>query len=110
MPEKFSGLPTDVVTLGNEDAAFLLGSGGSTKRKVARVAGCHLELMDHGENPDEHALEITGDDAAHSATRRRSSSSTRSLKLRVLSGRTSHGAAGAASSPSYGQSSSSAVL
>jgi hypothetical protein len=64
VPEKFSGLPTDVVTLGNEDAAFLLGSGGSTKRKVARVAGCHLELMDHGENPNEHALEITGDDAA----------------------------------------------
>lgn len=35
-----------------DDAAFILGRGGSTKRKIARVAGCDVEL-------DENALNIT---------------------------------------------------
>ena len=54
--------------IGSEDAAFLVGAGGSTKRKVARVANCRFELLD--EEGGGHRLEITGDDA--SRKRRRS--------------------------------------
>lgn len=41
------------------DAAFVLGRGGSTKRKIARVAGCEIDL-------DETSCELTlrGDEAA----------------------------------------------
>ena len=48
--------------IGSEDAAFLVGAGGSTKRKVARVANCRFELLD--EEGGGHRLEITGDDAS----------------------------------------------
>ena len=43
---------TKVIEVDKDDAAFVLGRGGSTKRKIARVAGCEIEL-------DEHALTIT---------------------------------------------------
>lgn len=32
--------------IGAEDAAFLVGTGGKTKDKVARVAGARLDLLD----------------------------------------------------------------
>ncbi|KAK7254105.1 glutathione-disulfide reductase [Aureococcus anophagefferens] len=41
-----------VIEVDKDDAAFVLGRGGSTKRKIARVAGAEIEL-------DEHALTIT---------------------------------------------------
>mmetsp|Transcript_34329 Transcript_34329/g.78325 ORF Transcript_34329/g.78325 Transcript_34329/m.78325 type:complete len:401 (-) Transcript_34329:451-1653(-) len=34
--------------LGSDDVAFVLGRGGSTKQKIARVAGARLELDDNG--------------------------------------------------------------
>ena len=43
---------TDVMDIDKEDAAFVLGRGGSTKRKIARVSATDIEL-------DEHALTIT---------------------------------------------------
>ena len=43
---------TKVIEVDKDDAAFVLGRGGSTKRKIARVAGAEIEL-------DEHALTIT---------------------------------------------------
>ena len=42
----------EVMDIEKEDAAFVLGRGGSTKRKIARVCGAELEL-------DEHNLTIT---------------------------------------------------
>ena len=44
-----------------EDAAFLLGAGGSTKRKVARAAGARLELDDDADG--KHVLTVSGSDA-----------------------------------------------
>eukprot|EP00629_Pelagomonadales_sp_RCC1024_P015245 CAMPEP_0119296214 /NCGR_PEP_ID=MMETSP1329-20130426/50459_1 /TAXON_ID=114041 /ORGANISM="Genus nov. species nov., Strain RCC1024" /LENGTH=352 /DNA_ID=CAMNT_0007297147 /DNA_START=107 /DNA_END=1162 /DNA_ORIENTATION=- len=41
-----------VIEVSNDDAAFILGRGGSTKRKIARVSGAEIDL-------DEHALTIT---------------------------------------------------
>ena len=41
-----------VIEVDKDDAAFVLGRGGSTKRKIARVSGAEIEL-------DEHALTIT---------------------------------------------------
>jgi hypothetical protein len=45
-----------------EDAAFLLGAGGSTKRKVARAAGARLELDDDADG--KHVLTVSGPDAS----------------------------------------------
>ena len=39
--------------ISNEDAAFVLGRGGGTKRKIERVSGARLDLEDK-------ALEVTG--------------------------------------------------
>jgi hypothetical protein len=46
------GRLTKVVDIAKDDAAFVLGRGGATKRKIARVSGADIEL-------DEHALTIT---------------------------------------------------
>lgn len=43
---------TRVIDVDKDDAAFILGRGGATKRKVARVAESEIEL-------DEHTLTIT---------------------------------------------------
>ena len=43
---------TKVIDIAKDDAAFVLGRGGATKRKVARVSGTEIEL-------DEHSLTIT---------------------------------------------------
>ena len=43
---------TKVIDIATDDAAFVLGRGGATKRKIARVSGANIEL-------DEHALTIT---------------------------------------------------
>ena len=48
--------------MAGEDAAFLLGAGGSTKRKVARAAGARLELDDDADGL--HVLTVSGPDAA----------------------------------------------
>ena len=37
----------EVMDIEKEDAAFVLGRGGSTKRKIARVCGAELELDEH---------------------------------------------------------------
>ena len=47
--------------IGAEDAAFLVGTGGKTKDKVARVAGARLDLLD-ADVPGKHRLEIFGKD------------------------------------------------
>ena len=47
--------------MAGEDAAFLLGAGGSTKRKVARAAGARLELDDDADG--KHVLTVSGSDA-----------------------------------------------
>jgi len=52
------------MTMGGEDAAFLLGAGGSTKRKVARAAGARLDLDDDKETSGRHVLTVSGSDAA----------------------------------------------
>ena len=54
--------PTDTMTMAGEDAAFLLGAGGSTKRKVARAAGARLELDDDADG--KHVLTVSGPDAS----------------------------------------------
>ena len=54
--------PTDTMTMAGEDAAFLLGAGGSTKRKVARAAGARLELDDDADGL--HVLTVSGPDAS----------------------------------------------
>ena len=46
--------------IGAEDAAFLVGTGGKTKDKVARVAGARLDLLDADDG--KHRLEIFGKD------------------------------------------------
>ena len=43
---------TKVIDIATDDAAFVLGRGGATKRKIARVSGANIEL-------DEHSLTIT---------------------------------------------------
>ncbi|KAJ8599725.1 hypothetical protein CTAYLR_010213 [Chrysophaeum taylorii] len=43
---------TRTLTVDKDDAAFVLGRGGTTKRKIARVSGSEIEL-------DENALSIT---------------------------------------------------
>jgi hypothetical protein len=50
------------MTIGSEDAAFLVGTGGATKAKVARVSGARLDLND--EAGGSHRLEITGSQLA----------------------------------------------
>lgn len=35
------------ITLKDADAAFILGKGGKTKEKIARVAGAHLSYIDN---------------------------------------------------------------
>ena len=50
------------MTIGSEDAAFLVGTGGATKAKVARVSGARLDLND--EAGGSHCLEITGSTVA----------------------------------------------
>ena len=47
-----NGRLTKVIDIAKDDAAFVLGRGGATKRKIARVSGADIEL-------DEHALTIT---------------------------------------------------
>lgn len=43
---------TETMKVNNDDAAFVLGRGGATKRKIARVSGAEIDL-------DEHTLTIT---------------------------------------------------
>jgi len=59
---RFNNGPTDTMTMTGEDAAFLLGAGGSTKRKVARAAGARLELDDDADG--KHVLTVSGPDAS----------------------------------------------
>jgi hypothetical protein len=53
---------TEAMTIGGEDAAFLVGTGGVTKAKVARVSGARLDLNDEADGS--HRLEISGPQAA----------------------------------------------
>jgi len=48
----------DVLKITNEDAAFILGKGGRTKEKIARVSGADLDLFEHS-----LTLEIRGSEA-----------------------------------------------
>jgi len=42
--------------IGKDDAAFVLGKNGSTKKKIARVCGADLDLNEH-----DLVLEIFGE-------------------------------------------------
>ncbi|KEP62404.1 UNVERIFIED_CONTAM: hypothetical protein HHA_209210 [Hammondia hammondi] len=46
---------TYFIKVTNEDAAFIIGRGGSTKKKIAGVSGCRVELEDNGLR-----LDVTG--------------------------------------------------
>ena len=52
MPDAREDVTT--VNISKEDAAFLIGKGGRTKRKLIRVSGCDLDLV------NETTLAITG--------------------------------------------------
>ena len=59
----------DVLKITNEDAAFVLGKGGATKRKIARVSGAKLEIHDlksagASSEMEGAEIEITGTPAA----------------------------------------------
>merc|ERR1719329_720945 len=51
------GKAADIIRVGEDDAAFILGRGGKTKRKIARVSHATLEL--HERN---NTVEIIGSD------------------------------------------------
>jgi len=51
------GKNADIIRVGEDDAAFILGRGGKTKHKIARVSGAQLEL--HERN---NTVEIFGGD------------------------------------------------
>jgi hypothetical protein len=42
---------TESITIGPDDAAFILGRNGSTKRKISRVCGAELDLSDTDVGP-----------------------------------------------------------
>ena len=54
----------ETINVSEEDAAFVLGRGGSTKRKLARVSGARLELHDGKDRGGTSVLEIAGDPAS----------------------------------------------
>ena len=54
----------ETIDVSDEDAAFVLGRGGSTKRKLARVSGARLELHDGKGRGGKSVLEIAGDPAS----------------------------------------------
>eukprot|EP00740_Mantoniella_antarctica_P025896 CAMPEP_0198704430 /NCGR_PEP_ID=MMETSP1468-20131203/389898_1 /TAXON_ID=1461545 /ORGANISM="Mantoniella sp, Strain CCMP1436" /LENGTH=752 /DNA_ID=CAMNT_0044463243 /DNA_START=1405 /DNA_END=3665 /DNA_ORIENTATION=- len=45
-PARDEATATESMTVGDADAAFVLGRGGSTKMKIARVSGARLDLQD----------------------------------------------------------------
>mmetsp|Transcript_58688 Transcript_58688/g.104361 ORF Transcript_58688/g.104361 Transcript_58688/m.104361 type:complete len:927 (+) Transcript_58688:193-2973(+) len=45
--EPKEGESTETITITDDDAAFLMGPGGKTKRKIAAVSGADLELKTH---------------------------------------------------------------
>lgn len=53
----------ETIEVSEADAAFVLGRGGSTKRKLARVSGARLELHD-SKSRGPSRLEISGDPEA----------------------------------------------
>ena len=59
----------DIVKITDDDAAFVLGKGGATKRKIARVSGAKLEIHDlksagASSGMEGAEIEITGTPAA----------------------------------------------
>ena len=56
----------ETIDVSDEDAAFVLGRGGTTKRKLARVSGARLELHDSKKTGGKSVLEIAGDPASRS--------------------------------------------
>ena len=48
---------TERMTVTDSDAAFILGKGGKTKEKIARVSKCKLDLSERNR---ESVLEING--------------------------------------------------
>eukprot|EP01079_Euglenida_sp_SAG-EU17-18_P002850 gene2850-3446_t len=51
----------DTMELSNDDSAFILGKGGKTKEKLARVSGCKLNLCDDRDSRERRSvLEIRG--------------------------------------------------
>jgi hypothetical protein len=47
---------SETMPIGKDDAAFVLGRNGSTKKKIARVCGADLDLNEH-----DLVLEIFGE-------------------------------------------------
>lgn len=59
----------DIIKITDDDAAFVLGKGGATKRKIARVSGAKLEIVDlksagASSGMEGAEIEITGTPAA----------------------------------------------
>lgn len=46
MPEEY--INRDKIDLEDNEVAFVLGKGGSTKTKIARAANCRLDMDDRG--------------------------------------------------------------
>ena len=62
-PKDCDDCGTDTMEVEDADAAFILGKGGKTKQKIARVAKCIIEL-------DEKTVEMTGSEKARRRARR----------------------------------------
>lgn len=61
--DKDEDYDTEVIKIEDADAAFVLGRGGATKTKIAKVSGARLDLDEQN-----HTLEIAGTkDARHRA-------------------------------------------
>eukprot|EP00755_Sulcionema_specki_P005454 Sspe_Gene.32825::Locus_16072_Transcript_1_1_Confidence_1.000_Length_882::g.32825::m.32825 len=55
----------DVIKVSNDDAAFIIGKGGKTKEKLARVSGASIELIEK-----DLILEIRGTESERAKARR----------------------------------------
>lgn len=60
-----AGRACDVLKVSEDDAAFILGRGGKTKHKIARVSGAQLELHERNST-----VEIYGDDESRRRARK----------------------------------------
>lgn len=60
-----AGRACDVLKVSEDDAAFILGRGGKTKHKIARVSGAQLELHERNST-----VEIYGDDESRQKARK----------------------------------------
>ena len=70
-------LITESMQVSDADAAFVLGKGGSTKMKIARVSGARLDLQDR-----DGRLDIFGNNTARTRAKDYVSTSSRTTKTK----------------------------